>query len=99
MQNLELMEKPIGKWDNISQIMTKYGYVYNPMARKWFNHELRTAWTMAMLIEDFPSEVEYETYAAKVQKDPSFLRFIQAQLEPLMNRGLADQPSPGRVDN
>lgn len=79
--------------------MIRCGYVYNPIVDKWFNHTLRTAWSLDSLAAHFASEVEFEVYAVAQAKDPSFLRSVQANFKPLMDQTLNDQSSPGRLDN
>ena len=99
MKKLEASEKPLGKWDNIDRIMRECGYVYNPVDKKWYNHDLRTAWSMVSLTEEFQSEVEFETYARKQAADPSFLQSIQRQFAPLMDMLMEEKISQSKKDN
>jgi len=99
LKKLEASEKPLGKWDNIDRIMRECGYVYNPAERKWYNHDLRTAWSMNSLTENFASEIEFEAYARKQAADPSFLQYIQHQFAPLMDMALEEKKSQSKKDN
>ncbi|MCX5867594.1 MAG: hypothetical protein NT009_09010 [Proteobacteria bacterium] len=99
MKKLEASEKPLGKWDNIDRIMRECGYVYNPAEMKWYNHDLRTAWSMNSLTENFASETEFEEYARKQAADPSSLRNTQRQIASLMDEAVKDKKSPSKKDN
>jgi len=99
LKKLESSEKLLGKWDNIDRIMRECGYVYNPAERKWYNHDLRTAWSMPSLTEQFTSEVEFEEYAREQAADPSSLRNTQRQIASLMDKIVIDEKSPSKKDN
>ena len=99
MKKLESSEKLLGKWDNIDRIMKSFGYVYNPVDKKWYNHDLRTAWSMNSLTENFASETEFEEHAREQAADPSSLRNTQRQIASLMDKIVIDEKSPSKKDN
>jgi hypothetical protein len=79
--------------------MIRCGYVYNPVVGKWFNHTLRTAWSLESLAAHFKDEVEFEAYAVAQAKDPSLLRSVQEQFKPLMDQVMDEHLAPGKMDN